>query len=354
VRDEITWAVRHVLESPTRLRYLLGAGLGTPLHLTTFLRSIVPRAARALAEIRVLAEIIPDDRLRHEALASIDGKAFHVAGAAILATFLPSAAADHYIHIVVPLETIYDYLDNLCDRHPEVAPDAYAVLHQAIADALDPSAPTRNYYAKGPFGDDGDYLHRLVVRTQQALRRLADHDLLLERFREAATLYGEMQTYKHHPAGERERLLTSWFELHRARFPTLEWQEFASAAGSQFQVYAPLYLLFAGRIDALDRCYEAYFPAVAALHVLLDSFVDRDEDAAHAELNFASVYGDPAILRERAAHLANSARRAFATLPDAKVHGFVLRVMTLFYLTHPNVYAQQLDAQALALLRAIG
>ena len=29
-----------------------------------------------------------------------------------------------YVEIVAPLETIYDYLDNLCDRHPEVAVEA--------------------------------------------------------------------------------------------------------------------------------------------------------------------------------------------------------------------------------------
>jgi tetraprenyl-beta-curcumene synthase len=351
--DDIRWAVRHVLQSPARLRFLLYDGVSVPLDLTRFVRGIVPLAANELARIRRLAEAIPDGALRAQAIASIDGKAYHVAGAAILATFLPRAAARHYVEIVAPLETIYDYLDNLCDRHPDVPVEAYPVLHQAIADALNPEATPRNYYALGPQGDDGDYLRILVTRTQRALRRLAEHERLAPAFAEAAAFYAEMQTYKHYPAGERERACIAWFERHRSRFPDLTWYEFACAAGSQFQVYAPLYALFAARPGAIERAYDAYFPSVSALHVLLDSFIDQAEDHEHGELNFASLYASERELRDRVKFLASSAEERFATLSDADHHRFVLRVMMLFYLTHPKVYTQRLDREARALLQAL-
>jgi tetraprenyl-beta-curcumene synthase len=351
MKDEISWAVSHVLRSPERLRFLAADGVGLPVRLLSFLRRIVPLASKELAAIRERADLIPDAALRREALASVDGKAYHVAGACILATFLPDEAAKRYIAIVAPLESIYDYLDNLCDRHPEVSIEAYPVLHQAIADALDPSVTPRDYYASGPVGDDGGYLRWLVTRSQDGLRELAGYERLMPSFAEAAGLYGEMQTFKHYAAGERERALMAWYE-RRGGGSGLEWHEFACAAGSQFQVYAPLYELAAGRPEAIEAAYRAHFPAVAALHVLLDSFIDQAEDREHGELCFAAVYESPERLRERVAYLARDAKRRFGTLPQPARHRFVLRVMALFYLTHPKVYAQGLNRQAEALLRS--
>lgn len=352
--DEIAWAVRHVLLSRARLRFLMDDGPSTPANILRFLRNVVPHAGLELEGIRSLATSIRDDALRDQALASIEAKAYHVAGGCILATFLPRRKARAYVELIAPLESIYDYLDNLCDRHPDVPVQAYPVLHQAIADALDPYATPRDYYALGPRGDDNGYLRRLVTRVQRSLRRIDGHETALPIFREAARLYAEMQTYKHYPAGERERACRQWHAARQdERIADLEWYEFACAAGSQFQVYAPLYELFAGRADAVAGAYDAHFPAVAALHVLLDSFIDQAEDRQHGELNFAAVYQSPAAMRRRTGFLAGLARGRFAALPDRRPHAFVLRVMSLFYLTHPKVYAQGLNAQAESLLRAI-
>jgi tetraprenyl-beta-curcumene synthase len=351
--DEVSWAVTHVLRSPVRLKFLFSNGGRTFWNLSRFMRHVVPQAGRELREIQRLAAIIPDGRLRHEAQASSSSKAYHVLGGCILATFLPRAAAGHYIEIIAPLESIYDYLDNLCDRHPEVAPQAYPVLHQAIADALDPNAKPRSYYERGPSGDDGGYLTSLVQRSQAGLRRLADHELLLPYFREAAGFYTELQSYKHLPPGERERACIAWYERNRERFADLEWFEFACAAGSQFQVYGPLYALFAGNEEAIDATYRAYFPPLAALHVLLDSYIDQAEDREHSELNFIDCYTSESAMLARLTYLATEFQRATATLPERGEHRFVLRAMALFYLTHPKIAAQHLEAGAARCLHAL-
>ncbi len=348
---DITSALRTVLSSPERLRALLAGGPSTVIGLLRFMTRIVPISAANLAAIRERAAAIPDPQLRAQALASIDGKAYHVAGACILATFLEPAAACAYVSIVAPLETIYDYLDNLCDRHPEVGVAAYPVLHQAIADALDPSATLHDYYAHGPAGDDGGYLRGLVERTQRALAIVPHLDLLAPRFAIAAQLYGEMQTYKHYPPGERERRCVAWYERYRDRYRDIDWHEFASAAGSQFHVYGPLFEAFLDRREAIAGTYEAYFPYVSALHVLLDAFIDQAEDREHGELNFSRVYGGAAALRTRLHELIDAARVRLRALPGDRAHRFVLDVMTLFYLSHPKVAAQGLEREARALLR---
>ncbi|MGB8520679.1 MAG: DUF2600 family protein, partial [Candidatus Tumulicola sp.] len=89
MHDEIAWAVRHVLASPARLRFLFGDAGAIPIPLLRFLRRVVPHASVELDGITALAESIPDERLRAEALASVRAKAYHVAGGCILATFLP-------------------------------------------------------------------------------------------------------------------------------------------------------------------------------------------------------------------------------------------------------------------------
>jgi tetraprenyl-beta-curcumene synthase len=352
VIDDIRHALRTVLASPERLRALLRDGPATAITILTFLRRIVPRAASALAAIRHDAERIPDPLLKHEALASVDGKSYHVAGACILATYLPRAQAEHYVRIVAPLETIYDYLDNLCDRHPHVTPDAYPVLHRAIADALDPAAEPGDYYARGPIGDDGGYLRALVTRTQAELHGVPRLGELTPYFARAAELYAEMQTFKHFAPGDRERACVDWFEARRGEAADLDWHEFTCAAGSQFHVYGPLYAAFAG--EPVGATYDAYFPYVCALHVLLDSFIDQAEDRATGELNFTDVYGGAASLRERFGYMNERAHDRLAALPRPRSHRFVLDVMTLFYLSHPKVAAQALDREARALLRANG
>jgi tetraprenyl-beta-curcumene synthase len=351
---DIAFALRSVLRTPERLRALVADDPLLPIHLTRFLLRVVPSAAETLKSIRVEAARIPDAQLRTEALASVDGKAFHVAGACILATFLPPSQARQYIAIATPLETIYDYLDNLCDRHPDVAPEAYPVLHGAIADALDPRATPRDYYAKGPIGDDGGYLARLVMQTQRSLASVPHIDVLLPCFADAAGFYAELQTFKHLPRGDRERACVAWYERNRGRFSALDWHEFACAAGSNMHVFSALYTAFTHRPESIRRTYDAYFPFVSAIHILLDSFIDQDEDEEHDDLNFARVYAAPGAMRERFAFMTSEARARLSALPQSGRHRFVLDVMALFYLSHPKVATVGLEREARRLLRANG
>ncbi|HZT11517.1 MAG TPA: DUF2600 family protein [Candidatus Baltobacteraceae bacterium] len=351
--SEIAWAIRRVLTDPQRLAFLFGGGLDDALELRRFLIDVVPLARAALARLELLADRIPDAALREHAFSSLRGKAYHVAGACVLATFLPSGARQHYVDVVAPLETIYDFLDTLCDRHPQTAPRAYRQLHEALFDALDPGREIRHYYTLGPPGDDGDYLVSLVRLTRRALCRLADYEVLLPYFSRAAELYADTQSYSHLPAGEREAACIAWHAREGAACGDLSWWEFAAAAGSQFHVYAPLYEAFCSDFERIGPAFDAYFPAMSALHVLLDSFIDRAEDRSHGELNWVAQYASRDAFLQRAHLLAGRARAGFANLGMPRAHAFTLRVMALFYLTHPKVHAQHLDHDAIALLRAL-
>jgi tetraprenyl-beta-curcumene synthase len=353
LQGEIRWAIDRVVFSPQRLAFLARGGLDGAFELRRFLVNIVPLARGALHGLEHIADRIPDGELRAQARFGLRSKAYHVAGACILATLLPSGAREHYVDIVAPLEAIYDFLDGLCDRHPLTTPDAFRQLHLALADALDPSRSLHDYYLYGPPGDDGDYLATLVRRVRRALSRLGDYELLMPYFTEAAALYADTQTFSHLPAAERSAALVDWHERHRARFNDLTWWEFGAAAGSQFQVYGPLYAAFCSSFEQIGNTYNAYFPAFSALHVLLDSFIDQREDRKNGDVNWIDCYDSFDAFRARVHELSRRAKEAFQELPMPRAHTFALRIMALFYLTHPKVYEQHLGQEAIALLDAL-
>ena len=345
-----------VLAKPSRTRRLIALGPAGWMRMARFLGVVVPRASKQLQALRERARSIPDAALRAQALASIDGKAYHVQGGSILATFLSGEAAQRYIEIVVPLETIYDYLDNLCDRLENVPTPAYATLHEALIDAVSPEMPIREYYRHGPQRDDGGYLRSLVEATRAGISRLPNYPAVASRVREAAEFYAELQSLKHLPVHERELRCEHWYAAHRSRFPGLYWWEFAAACGSSLPVFAMLFLASQPSLggDEVATTFDAYFPSVSAVHILLDYFIDQAEDREHAELNFVACYATTAEAVARLRSLVRSTAAHLRTIAYGDRHAFLLHAMCLFYLTHPKVFAQRLHAESRAMLGALG
>jgi tetraprenyl-beta-curcumene synthase len=344
-----------VLARPSRFRRLVALGPSGWANMARFLTTVVPHASRNLRTIRHRALLIPDDALRTEALASIDHKAYHVQGGSILATFLRGDAARRYVEIVAPLESIYDYLDNLCDRLADVPPDAFATLHEALIDAVDPGRPLRDYYRDGPHRDDGGYLRYLVDLSRAGIVQLPNYAAVAPQVAEAAAFYSDLQSFKHLPPSEREVRCEQWYAENRARFPGLYWWEFAAACGSSLPVFAMVLLASQAHVDPgdVEATFGAYFPNVSAVHILLDYFIDQAEDAEHAELNFVACYATTAEAVERVRFMVRDTAARLRTIAHAEWHGFLLDAMCLFYLTHPKVFAQRLHAESRALLGAL-
>jgi tetraprenyl-beta-curcumene synthase len=235
---DVRIVVTTVLHSPDRFVRLIRLGPRGLASMARFLIRVVPRASRALEAIRERAAAIPALELREQALASIDGKAFHVQGGCILATFLPGGDATRYVRIVASLETIYDYLDNLCDRLPGVSQTAFATLHGALLDALDDRRTPDAYYRDGPAGDDGGYLASLVADVRRELALVPHYAAVREVLAQIAGYYTQLQTLKHGDAAGREGVCSAWYAEHAEAFPGLYWWEFAAACGSSLPVFA--------------------------------------------------------------------------------------------------------------------
>ena len=116
-----------------------------------------------------LAEQLPSP-LREQARASLRDKEFHCLGGAVYALY-PGAARHKVLRAIVALQTISDYLDNLCDRLQVFDESAFRTLHLSFQDALRTDGPSHRYYAEYPYTEQV-YLPRLVRVCQESLRCL--------------------------------------------------------------------------------------------------------------------------------------------------------------------------------------
>jgi len=353
---DVRATLRVVFSRPSRLRRFAALGPRGWFATARFVVRVIPRAGRELATIRTRAACIPDPALREQALASIDGKAYHVHGGCILATFMRGESARRYVAAVAALETIYDYLDNLCDRLPGVSQRAFASLHEALIDALDDRRTPGDYYRDGPHGDDGGYLRSLVDSARAELHTFPNYPAVREELAEVARFYAELQVLKHGPPGARERACDAWYVRNRERFPGLAWWEFAAACGSSLPVFALLALASRERLapGEIEATFAAYFPGVSAIHILLDYFIDQAEDREHGELNFVACYASSAEAVARLRRLVATTLARVRGLAGAAHHRFLVEAMCVFYLTHPKVFEQRLDDESAALLSALG
>jgi tetraprenyl-beta-curcumene synthase len=304
-------------------------------------RHALPGVRQELRNWRALADRIPDEELRRQAVASMTSKEFHCIGGSVYALPCPELRGV-LIRLIVALQTISDYLDNLCDRSTSLDPDDFRRLHQSMLDGVDPSGPTHDYYAFRSEKEDGGYLVRLVEACQSSIRQLPAYAVVQDDVRRLVGLYADLQVYKHIRHDQREPELLAWWEKHKPLFPELEWNEFAAATGSTLGMF----MLFLAACDpslteeqAAD-IRESYFPFVCSLHILLDYLIDQEEDRIGGDLNFCSYYKDSDHAAERLGWVVLQARERVRRLPSSSFHRMIIEGLVALYLSDPKVKHQ--------------
>lgn len=305
-------------------------------------RYVLPEVREQLQNWRRKANQMPDPELQKQAIASMTSKQFHCQGGAVYAIAnLPMR------HILIPLivafQTISDYLDNLCDRSTSMDPDDFRRLHQSMLDAVDPAEPLHDYYAFRSEKDDGGYLNDLVRTCQASIKLLPSYALAAEHVRELVGLYCDLQVYKHIRHDLREEALLTWWKQHESRFPAISWNEFAAATGSTLGVF----MLFLAAADpglkpgTVEAIYEAYFPYICGLHILLDYLIDQEEDEIGGDLNFCSYYEGMDQTIDRISVIVMEARARADRLEVPSFHRMIIEGLLALYLSDPKVSKQR-------------
>lgn len=320
-----------------------------------FVGQVFPMVNRELAGWREHAGRQACPQLAEQALASIRDKRFHCQGGSIYSLYEGVSTPD-FIRLVVALQTISDYLDNLCDRAGISDEAAFRQLHLAMTAALDPGAPLQDYYRHYPFHDDGGYLAALVRTCQQETAKLPAYPVVKPYVLRLAGLYSELQTYKHLDPTVREAKMHAWVACHLGAYPGITGWEFAAATGSTLGMFMLCAAAANPRLTAAQaqRFDAAYFPWISGLHILLDYFIDAAEDRAHGDLNFVAYYRSDAEITQRLTLFLREALARAAALPAHPFTETVIYGLVAMYLSDPKTEAPRERAIKQALLAAAG
>ncbi|BBB90811.1 MAG TPA: tetraprenyl-beta-curcumene synthase family protein [Methylomusa anaerophila] len=293
--------------------------------------------------------------LTEQALDSIHLKKFHCQGGSVYSLYrgVPTAK---FVRLVVALQTISDYLDNLCDRAGITDEPAFRQLHLAMTDALDPEAQIHDYYAYYPYQDDGGYLRRLVETCRQEITNLPSYPVVKPEILRQAGFYSELQTYKHLHPDVREEKMLAWINTHLPSYPGISPWEFAAATGSTLGMF----MLCAAACDSdltqekAGQIAQAYFPWINGLHILLDYFIDNAEDRLNGDLNFVSYYKDSEETKSRLRFFGQQALTQAKTLPHPAFAETVVSGLFAMYLSDPKTDAPAEKAIKQQLLKSAG
>jgi len=316
----------------------------------------LPEVNRELNRWRQLAAASPDQELGYQALASLSKKKFHCQGGSVYATW-PRRYRQQLLKAIIALQTISDYLDNLCDRAGVQDEEAFRQLHLAFTDALTPGRTGHDYYARYPYCCDGGYLPALVRACQEALAALPGYPAVQGEILYLADLYCRLQTIKHIDVNSRQERLQAWLEplLHQIPVPVC-WWELAAATGSTLGIFA-LMTLATGKevhVAAAARLREAYFPWIGGLHILLDYFIDQQEDREGGDLNFCTFYRDDRETGQRLQLFLTQSLARAQDLPEPFLHLMVVRGLPALYLSDGKAAGREQAAARRAILQAAG
>ena len=302
--------------------------------------TIFPRVQQELRYWRTRATEIPNAELRQLALETHQAKWCNVEGAAAFAIFAAPAYRQGAIKTLVTFQHAYDYADTLAEQAVDSPIANGRLVHQPLVIALNQTATHPDYYAYCRTGDDGGYLKDLTDACRSSFDRLPSSELVRDGATRAARRIITYQSLNHSGLAS-HTLLADWAKRETHEGTDLPWWETSAACASSLTVLALLSAaadpaLTTNHVISLER---AYHPWIGALHTLLDSLVDWDEDELALQASLLDNYGSIGELTESLQILARSSRRTVLALPHANRHATLLAGMVGLYLATPEAHA---------------
>lgn len=309
---------------------------------------VFPAVQKELEFWKREARQIPDPELRKQALDSIEAKDFHCEGGGIF-SLLSESRKEEALSFIVAYQTISDYLDNLCDRSTSLDDKDFAALHESMQHALRKSSPVTNYYRFRDEQDDGGYLAKLVDKCQQIFWKMDNYECIAAYLSELCRYYSDLQIHKHVIQHERVPRLKEWFKTFEKEVPDMSWYEFSACSGSTLGIFCLIsYALRPDfREEDAERIYKVYFPYIQGLHILLDYFIDQEEDLVGGDLNFCTYYDSKEQMFERFSHFVKEADACLNELPHEHFHKLIHRGLLGLYLSDEKAAAEP-DTKLLA------
>lgn len=317
---------------------------------TAFLRAAIcywghlfPFACREIRTWERHARTIPDPKLKAVALRALRDERGNLEGATACAAFVGRAHRRTVARAAIAFQAVYDYVDAVSEQTESRSDGNTRQLHMALMIAVNPELPHLDYYALEISGNDGGYLAGLVDKCRDSLALLPSLTQVAESIGRATSRIIDYQDVNHR--NDDSWSFASWAERETPPGTDLRWWEMGAAAGSSLVVFA---LMAAGAEQGVGQEHvrglvDAYFPWIGALHTLLDSLVDEEEDKMTHQRCLIGFYSSRQEAAGRIQILVDGARRRALALVDGEYHMMILAAMVSFYLSLPQ--ATRLSAQ---------
>lgn len=317
---------------------------------------VFPHVGREVRHWRRLAGEIPDPVLRRLALVTQRAERGNLDGAAAFAVLVPRAHRKRVVRAVVAFQATYDYVDTLAEQ-PSVDPVANGhQLHLALLTALDPEVEHPNYYAHHSGGRDDGYIRSLIDTCRSAFGSLPSYASVAEPALRAARRMVAYQSFNHETRGSPHLALARWASALTPPGTGLQWWETAAGAASSLSVFALIAAAAQPSLSASETAamQDAYFPWIGALHVLLDSLIDRGDDVAVGQHSLVDHYSTSEEAAVRMQIIAARSLQLTETLTAGTQHALILAAMTSFYLSAPSASAPGARLVAQQVQRTMG
>ncbi len=320
----------------------------------TYLLTIYPLVRLELRRWQRQARAIHDATLRERAIHKLTDERLNPEAAAFMAVLAPLRHRPALVRLMVDFQIAYDYLDAINEQPATSSLGNGIQLHRALSDAVSARPPRTDYYRHHPQRDDGGYLADLVAGCRVALSSLPSSAAIEPVLVRAAERCGEGQAHNHAALVEGERQLIAWTESLADPHGYL-WWELAAAGISCLALHA----LFAAAAcpctpAEAERVDAAYFPSVCALSALLDSLIDRADDAEGTNHSFVGHYRTPELTALRFAAIAGEARECSRPLAGRARHAIILAGIASFYLSAPEAHSEPARAAGARTLERLG
>jgi tetraprenyl-beta-curcumene synthase len=299
---------------------------------------VFPLVGRELRHWRERAREIPDPALRRLALLTQSTERGNLEGAAAFAILVPRAHRERVVRALVAFQATYDYIDTLAEQ-PSADPVANGrQLHLALLTALDPDGDHADYYEHSHQGGDNGYMKNLVDTCRFAFAALPWHAAVAEPALRAAERMATYQSLNHATGVDARGALARWAAGLTPSGTGLRWWETAAGAASSLTVFALVAAAAQPALGADEAAIteSAYFPWIGALHVLLDSLVDRSADIEAGHHSLVDHYTSAEEAASRLGSIATHALSATERLPNSIQHTTILAAMSSFYLSAPT------------------
>jgi tetraprenyl-beta-curcumene synthase len=290
------------------------------------------------------------------ALITQESERGNLEGAAAFAVLVPRTHRARVMRAVVAFQAAYDYVDTLAEQ-PSADPVANGrQLHLALLTALNPDAAHPDYYEHSTGARDNGYMKNLIDTCRFAFGALPSHDSVAERTLRCAGRMLAYQSLNHGGPADTRAALAQWAAALTPPDSGLHWWETAAGAASSLSVFALIAAAAQPTLQTAEAAAteSAYFPWIGALHVLLDSLVDRGEDISAGHHSLVENYPSAGETARRLSAIAAKAMHTTELLPNGIGHATILAAMTSFYLSAPAASTPGAAPAAQSLLESMG